>query len=86
MAIGNFSVLKLLEKKIIEEKIVFRRFFLLDRRQKVSKLIEHFEFLHPISNNDKSVPIIDPEILIDSIQLINQLGNSADRLLTIHSE
>ena len=91
MPIGKSTNLKLIEKKIIHEKIVFRQFHLSDTLVNVSKTIDHFEFSQPFSNNDhyetdQCIPLITPNDLIEFLRLMNEYGDTTNRFLTVHSE
>jgi hypothetical protein len=84
MHIGSIGTVTLVKKETIDEKIVFRQLSLIDKRENRSKIIDHFEYLLPISDNDNCAtdsiqPIVFNHNLFDLISHINH-----DRYITIH--
>jgi hypothetical protein len=91
MKIGSTSLLKLVEKEIIQEKLIIRHFCLTDTREALSKTISHFEYLIPISTNDQDgngqcIPTVLTHSLFDFIGLINKRPqtNNQDQYITVH--
>ncbi len=91
MKIGSTSLLRLIEKEIIQEKFIIRQFCLTDTREALSKIIYQYEYLLPISTNDEyenrqCIPMVLTHSLFDFIGLINKRSNRShqDRYITIH--
>lgn len=91
MKIGSTTLLKLIQKELIQEKMIIREFCLTDTREALSKTIYHFEYLPPISTNDEfengqSYPSILTNSLFDFIGYVNkrQRGTNHDRYITVH--
>jgi len=91
MKIGSTTLIKLIQKEYLQEKILLREFSLTDTREALSKTIYHFEYLQPISTNDEfdiqqCLPTILSNSLFDFIGYINkrQKTTNHDRLITIH--
>jgi len=91
MKIGSTTLLKLVQKEFIQEKMIIREFCLTDTREALSKTIHHFEYLLPISTNDEyengqCIPTILTNSLFDFIGYINKRQHSTnhDRYITVH--
>ena len=91
MKIGSTSLLKLVEKTIIQELFIIRQFCLTDTREALSKTIYQYEYLLPISTNDdyenkQCIPTILTSSLFDFIGHINKRPNisNQDRYITVH--
>jgi hypothetical protein len=91
MKIGSTSLLKLVQKELIQEKIFIREFCLTDTREALSKTIYHFEYLLPICTNDEyengqCIPTILTNSLFDFIGFINKRQHTTnhDRYITVH--
>jgi protein tyrosine phosphatase len=69
MKISSTSLLKLLRKEIIDDKFIIRQFYLTDTRETLSKIIDHYEYLPPLSTNDEyeCIPTILTHCLFDFI-------------------
>jgi predicted protein tyrosine phosphatase len=85
MKISSTSLLKLLEKEIIENKFIIRKFYLTDTRETLSKIIYHYEYLLPLSTNDEydneqCIPTILTHNLFD---FIGHMKNQ-NRTMVIH--
>ncbi|UJR31995.1 hypothetical protein I4U23_019465 [Adineta vaga] len=91
MKIGSTTLLKLVNKELIQEKFIIREFCLTDTREAMSKTICHFEYLLPISTNDEyengqCIPTILSNSLFDFIGHINKRQHTTnhDRFITVH--
>ncbi|CAF1064624.1 unnamed protein product [Rotaria sordida] len=91
MKIGSTTLLKLIQKEFIQEKMIIREFCLTDTREALSKTIYHFEYLLPISTNDEfengqCFPSILTNSLFDFIGYINKRQHTTnhDRYITVH--
>lgn len=91
MKIGSTTLLKLVQKEYIQEKMIIREFCLTDTREALSKTIYHYEYLFPISTNDdyengQCIPTILNNSLFDFIGYINkrQRSTNHDRFITVH--
>ncbi|CAF1460746.1 unnamed protein product [Adineta steineri] len=91
MKIGSTTLLKLVQKELIQEKIIIREFCLTDTREALSKTIYHFEYLLPISTNDEyengqCIPTNLLSSLFDFIGYINKRQHTTnhDRYITVH--
>ncbi|CAF1581861.1 unnamed protein product [Rotaria sp. Silwood1] len=91
MKIGSTTLLKLIQKELIQEKMIIREFCLTDTREALSKTIYHFEYLLPISTNDEfengqCFPSILTNSLFDFIGYINKRQHTTnhDRYITVH--
>jgi len=87
MKIGSTSLIKLISKDIIQEKMIIRELCLTDTREALAKTIYHFEYLLPIStndeyDNDRCFPTLLTHTLFDFIGHINK--RSTDRYVTVH--
>jgi hypothetical protein len=92
MKIGSTTLLKLVQKEFIQEKLVIRELCLTDTREALSKTIVHFEYLLPISTNDDyenehCIPTALTHSLFDFIGHINKRRPTTnhDRFITVHS-
>jgi hypothetical protein len=88
MKIGSTSLLKLIDKQIIQNKFIIRQFSLIDTREALSKIIYHYEYLIPISTNDEyengqCIPTLLTHSLFDFIGHINRRSD-INRYITIH--
>ncbi|CAF2263567.1 unnamed protein product [Rotaria magnacalcarata] len=91
MKIGSTTLLKLIQKELLQEKMIIREFCLTDTREALSKTIYHFEYLPPISTNDEfengqCFPSILTNSLFDFIGYINKRQHTTnhDRYITVH--
>ena len=91
MKIGSTTLLKLVQKELIQDKMTIREFCLTDTREALSKTIYHFEYLLPISTNDElengqCFPTVLTSSLFDFIGHINKRQHAAnhDRYITVH--
>ena len=84
MKIGSTSLLKLIDKEIVQEKFVSRRFCLIDTRETLSKTIFHYEYLPPLTTNDlcadgQCIPTGVTHHFYDFIGQINKRSNTMNR-------
>ncbi len=83
MKISSTSLLKLIEKEMIQEKFIIRQFCLTDTRETLSKIIYHYEYLLPITTNDQEcIPTVLTHSLFDFIGHINK--RSERNYITVH--
>ncbi|CAF0818956.1 unnamed protein product [Adineta ricciae] len=84
MKIGSTSLLKLIDKEIVQEKFISRRFCLIDTRETLSKTIFHYEYLSPLTTNDlcadgQCIPTGLTHHFFDFIGQINKRSNTTNR-------
>ena len=91
MKIGSTTLLKLVQKELLQERMIIREFCLTDTREALSKSIYHFEYLPPLSSNDEyenehSMPTMLTSSLFDFIGHINKRQHTSnhDRFITVH--
>ena len=84
MHIGSIGTVTLVKKETIDEKIVFRQFLLNEKREGRSIIIDHFDYLLPISDNDNcgTDPIQPTMFQHNLFDLLKHIGR--DRFITIH--
>jgi hypothetical protein len=91
MKIGSTTLLKLVQKELIQDKMIIRELCLTDTREALSKIIYHYEYLLPICTNDEyenghCIPTVLSHSLFDFIGHINKRQHTTnhDRYITVH--
>jgi hypothetical protein len=91
MMIDSIYYVTVVEKTQLNSTVIFRRISLVDRQEHRTKMIDHFEYLHPMyvkdnNGHEQCLPTIYNHHLFDLFKHIYRTNNDNDhvRYITIH--
>lgn len=78
MMVGSICSITLIEEEFLDDRFMFRRFLLVNHRDHQRKMIDHFECLLPLMNND-SPESEESQVVIETFHLLDFLRQIEER-------